>query len=51
MQSYMDIGEETEAEEDKGRDGWTMLEKTWRREAFNYLQHMEKPRIEKSGEA
>ena len=26
---------------------WTMLEKTWKKEAFNY---MEKPRIEKSGE-
>ena len=36
--------------ESKGRNGWTMLEKTSKREAFNYLQHMEKPRIEKSGE-
>ena len=35
----------------KGRGGWTMLGKTWKREAFNYLQHMEKPRIEKSGVA
>jgi len=29
----------------------TMPEKTWKREAINYLQHMEKPRIEKTGEA
>ena len=27
-----------------------MLEKTWKKAAFNYLQHMENPRIEKSGE-
>ena len=37
----MDMREDTEAEEYKGRYGWTMLEKTWKREAFNYLQHME----------
>ena|SRR6218665_1212438 len=30
MQHYMDMCEETEAEEVKGSDGWTMLEKIWR---------------------
>jgi len=29
---------------------WTMLEKIWKRDTYNYLQHMEKPRIEKFGE-
>ena len=37
--------------EDKGRDGWTMLEKILKRKTYNYLRHiMEKPRIEKFGE-
>jgi len=28
-----------------------MLEENWKIEEFNYLQHIEKPRIQKSGEA
>ena len=50
MQHCMCMREEKEAEEDKGRVGWTMLEKIQKREAYNYLRHMEKPRIEKFGE-